>query len=483
MLTWYWYVSLAIATVFVFLQLIYAVSFLVEAYFFTRPRNIVRIAPDRPPVNFPYIVLFYPVLRELEATMHTTFLALADLDYPKDRYEVVAIPNDYDTETVASLKRLQEQFPFVKLLEIPPTSHPSWDVVWRAWDNCSKAYWWHGGKRAGIRDLPPKKTRQLIYAFYHRALAAADGEDFLVNYIDADSAPPKDHFLAAAYGMEQYDVLQATNIAGNLLKSIPASFHAFDHMAWDGLKYPHLSANGKHPYWVLGKGLFFKASDLVELGGFHPWITIEDPEVGMRFWKNGRRLGIIEQPLIEEVPETFAVGIKQRKRWVAGFWQSLTGPLNAMGFTRREKLLARLNFYPCLSLSLNALGFPVSVWTFSMWLLGPVWLPKWTLVLAALNALSFVTLLSAQYWSTWRRSRLVLSRRRDRLAYLLRVNPLMLWLWWLIWLVPLWIGWRMYRMDGGLVWERTDKIDANAELVRHSITNEAAPSGDFSVPQ
>ena len=41
-----------------------------------------------------------------------------------------------------------------------------------------------------------------------------------------------------------------------------------------------------------------------------------------------------------------------------------------------------------------------------------------------------------------------------------------LWVWWLIWAVPLWIGWRMYRKDGGLVWERTEKIDANAELVR-----------------
>lgn len=39
-------------------------------------------------------------------------------------------------------------------------------------------------------------------------------------------------------------------------------------------------------------------------------------------------------------------------------------------------------------------------------------------------------------------------------------------IWWLIWIIPLWIGWRMYREDTGLEWARTLKIDANATLVR-----------------
>ena len=244
---------------------------------------------------------------------------MSRIDYPRDRFRVVAIPNDDDDLTVRSLRRLAREFPFLEVLEVPATSDPRWQVVWDAWDRCDKAYWWHGGRRAGVRDLPPKKTRQLVYAFYTIARdLRSQRDDFLVNYIDADSCPPPDHFLAAAVGIRHYDVLQAQNIAGNLNNTMAASFHAMDHMAWDGQTYPHLSANGRQPYWVLGKGLFFKASDLVALGGFHPWLTIEDPEVGMRFWTNGKRLGIIENPLIEEVPTTFAHGITQRKRWVAG---------------------------------------------------------------------------------------------------------------------------------------------------------------------
>lgn len=214
--------------------------------------------------------------------------------------------------------------------------------------------------------------------------------------------------MAAAYGLQQFDVLQAQNIAGNLTSSMPASFHAFDHMAWDGHKYRHLTADGRHPYWVLGKGLFFKAADLVEPGGFHPWITIEDPEVGLRMWKNGRRLGVIENPLIEEVPETFAIGIKQRKRWVAGFWQTLGSPLRSMGFTRWERFKARLNFLPCLSLGVNVIGLPLGVWAIANLFLGARQLPTWTLVLAAVNGVGYVWVMGALYLSTWRRSKLVL---------------------------------------------------------------------------
>ena len=48
---------------------------------------------------------------------------------------------------------------------------------------------------------------------------------------------------------------------------------------------------------------------------------------------------------------------------------------------------------------------------------------------------------------------------------MLRVNPVSLAIWWLIWLVPLWIGYRMYVHDKGLVWERTEKINANEPLM------------------
>lgn len=462
---------LALIGLFILSQVLYLMASAVDFYLYSLPVNWVDTseADLLGPGDYPYIVLFYPVLNELEETMRTTLTSLGALDYPRDRYRIVAIPNAGDTATVASLERLQREFPFLQLMPVPPTSDASWQVVWDAWNDNDKAYWWHRGPRAYFRDLPPKKTRQLIYAFYTTVAEFGGREDFLIDYIDADSCPPSDHLLAAAVGIRHYDVLQAQNIAGNLNHTMATSWHAFDHMAWDGLKYPHLSANGRQPYWVLGKGTFFRASDLVTLGGFHPWLTIEDPEVGMRFWVNGRRLGIIENPLIEEVPSTLMKGITQRKRWVAGFFQSLNSPLREMGMSRWQRFKAWLIFLPCLSLSVNALGMPIGAWALWTWLDGTSILPPWTVGLAAFNIATYAAMLLAMYCSTWKRSALVLGSRRSRLWYLLRVNPVFLSFWWLIWLVPLWIGYRMYVHDKGLVWERTEKINANEPLMQQLV--------------
>jgi len=445
----------------------------VELFWFTRKVRKVdmslvdRLDPDKS--TWPYIVLFYPVLHELQKTMDTTFASLAEMDYPVDRFKVIAIPNLDDTKTLASIRRLQCKYPFVELIGVPKTSHPSWARVWQAWDRCPHVYWWHRGKRERNRDLPPKKTRQLIYALYKVVADLRDKEDLsnvLIDYIDADSCPPKDHFKAAAIGVavQGFDVLQATNVAGNPLNSMAATMNSLDHMAWDGWKYPHQSS-GKTPFWVLGKGLFYKASDLVELGGFNPWLTIEDPEVGMRFYKNGKRLGIIEGALIEEVPNTFRKSVIQRKRWVAGFWQSLTSPLTAMGYTFKEKLLAWLIFAPCLSLQFNALVTLISAWQVYRFMEGTGTLPEWVNYLASLNLACLVTSLSLLYVNTWTRTRLVLDNFWLRAWYMVRINPVFILVWWLFWTVPLTIGLWMFMLDKGLVWQRTEKLAKHRALV------------------
>ena len=289
--------------------------------------------------------------------------------------------------------------------------------------------------------------------------------DFVINYIDADSCPPRDHFLAAARGLRHYDVLQAQNIAGNLNASVAATWHAYDHMTWDGYKYAHLTANGRQPYWVLGKGLFFKAKDLVALGGFHPWITIEDPEVGLRFWANGKRLGVIEGSLIEEVPDTLAKGIIQRKRWVCGFFQTLHRPLHYLGFTPWQRVKAWLIFLPCLSQAIHLIGVPTGLWALWMFIFHPGALPSWTLWLAVANLVVLTCSMSALYDRIWTRTKLVCRRRRDRIAYMLRINPISILIWQILWIIPLFIGFRMFLMGEGLVWERTEKIDANRKLI------------------
>ena len=467
----------ALLTLFAITQVLYSIALGVDLFFSTRRVNWVdrRDIAAYHPARYPLVVLLYPVLRELEATMCTTFLGLAKLEYPRERFRIVAIPNWDDAETIASLRRLQEEFPFLELLVVPPTSDASWDPVWRSWDNTEKAYWWHNGRTAQNPWLPPKKTRQLIYALYTLAADVLDEPDWLLNYIDADSVPPPDHFRAGAAGSQRYDVIQSTNVAGNLLDSWPASWHAMDHMTWDGLKYPRLVSGGRQPFWVLGKGLFYKGADLLELGGFNPWVTIEDPEIGLRLWANGRRLGIVAAPLVEEVPTTLGRGITQRKRWVCGFLQSSGWPLTLMGMTARQRIRARLNLWPCFFLAVNPLGIPVGLWAFAEFLRGTSPIPTWLAVVPVLNLTALLISMTVTYTSTWKRTRYVLDRRRSRVRYMLRVNPLALWIYWLIWAIPIAIGVKMYLSDGGRIWERTEKVDANHTLVRRTLLRRHLP--------
>jgi hypothetical protein len=136
-----------------------------------------------------------------------------------------------------------------------------------------------------------------------------------------------------------------------------------------------------------------------------------------------------------------------------------------MGMTPAQRARAWLNFLPCLSMSANSVGLPAGIWALRQYWIGSDLIPPWLVYLALLNVAWLAAMLTSQYLSAWRRSALVLGTRRERLWFLLRVNPLFLMGWWLFWIVPLLIGFGMYLRDGGLVWERTVKINANNDLI------------------
>ena len=303
-----------------------------------------------------------------------------------------------------------------------------------------------------------------MYAFYTMAVRSPDA---LLSYIDADSVVPEDYYRTAVVGSRSFDVIQNTNVAGNLMASWASTMFAMDHMAWDGSLYQHMSAHGRHPFYVLGKGLFYRVSDLIEVGGFNPWLTIEDPEVGMRLWTNGRRLGIVRSPLIEEVPATFGRGVTQRKRWVAGFFQSLGSPLKLMGMGWGQRFRARLNLMPCMALLISPLGIIVGAWALVATLTSAKRVLDVPLeVLSIATIAGTLLVIAIGQLAAVRQTGIVLERKRERLLFMIRVNPIFLILYWLWWSIPMVIGFWMFVSDRGLRWERTTKVDANHDLIR-----------------
>jgi hypothetical protein len=87
-------------------------------------------------------------------------------------------------------------------------------------------------------------------------------------------------------------------------------------------------------------------------------------------------------------------------------------------------------------------------------------------VLSAVNILGALVILAHNWINAWKVSRLVLDNRRARLLLMLRVNPVFVMAYWLFWSLSIVIGIQMFVRDKGLVWERTEKVDANHDLVR-----------------
>ena len=133
--------------------------------------------------------------------------------------------------------------------------------------------------------------------------------------------------------------------------------------------------------------------------------------------------------------------------------------------TFSQRLRAWSNFLPCLILVVNPIGIPVGVWVLIETINGHGQVPKVLLGLGLFNIVFLAVSLVRIYYATWRRTTLVLDRTRDRLRYMFRVNPLFLFAFWLLWAVPLVLGFEMYLRDKGQVWERTEKVDANHDLV------------------
>lgn len=457
----------------------YLVSVAVTIWFYSLPVNYISrpslAAADYHHADVPTVVLLYPVLNELKETMRSAFVAMEKAPYPDGKRRVIAIPNESDTQTTKSLESLKNEFAWLEIWPVPATTDPSWETVWNHWEANDGAYWWHTGKRAGERKLPAKKTRQLVWAMYTLA-NQTDASRTILSYTDADSLIPEDYWYSAAVGHNEYDVVQSINLTGNALATWAASFHAMDHIGWDATLYPHMTANGKHPFYVLGKGLFYKLDQLVEIGGFHPWLTIEDPEIGLRLWTRGKRMGMMHSPLVEEVPATWGNGFTQRKRWMAGFFQTQARPLRMMGMPLKHRIRARLNLVPVVSFLINPLALASAIASTTTYALTGNALPGWLNALSLVIVLTAIPLLLYRWYRAWVLMEPIFDTRR-RIRFILRVNPIFTIIYGFWWIGPIVRGLVMWLLDQGLVWERTKKVDANHELARSKTSGDNTTSG------
>lgn len=230
----------------------------------------------------------YSVLVPLcdEAAMVADLLAaLAAIDYPRDRLEILLILEQRDAQTRAA----------VAAEALPP--HVSVVVV--------------------PEGQPRTKPRALNYA-----LRRATGD--LVVIYDAEDMPEPDQLRRAARLLAKSPGLACVQARLNVLNDgetwLTRQF-AIEYTVLFDCLLPTLERLGL-PVPLGGTSNHFDRAALEEAGGWDPYNVTEDADLGIRLARGGWGVRVLASTTWEEAPATLGSWLKQRTRWLKGWIQT-----------------------------------------------------------------------------------------------------------------------------------------------------------------
>lgn len=234
--------------------------------------------------NLPFFSIIVPLYRE-ERVVPQIMKAMTAIDYPIEKMEIVITLEEYDAETIAALKKIELPIHF-KLLILP--------------------------------DVKPKtKPKALNVAF-----SQLKGE-YVVIY-DAEIIPETTQLKKAYLAFSKFpDIaclqtrLDHYNAGHNVITKL---FNAEFSFYYD-LFLPGLQKLG-YPIPLSGHSTFFRKSALTEVGAWDPYNVTEDCDVGIRLYRAGYKIGILDSISHEEATSSIHAWILQRARWMKGFIQT-----------------------------------------------------------------------------------------------------------------------------------------------------------------
>jgi cellulose synthase/poly-beta-1,6-N-acetylglucosamine synthase-like glycosyltransferase len=256
----------------------------------------LRWAPSRrlPDQDLPVFTVLAPAYRET-GILDQLMRALAALDYPPTRLDIKIVLEADDRDTIAAARELAFDSRF-ELIIVPS-------------------------------GTPRTKPRALNYA-----LQFARGD--IITIYDAEDIPDPDQLRAAA---------AAFAVADSRLACVQAPLNWYNHrrnpltrqFALEYAVHFHailpLLARLGIPLPLGGTSNHIRRDALMEAGGWDAWNVTEDADLGFRLARLGYRSDVIAPPTLEEAPETVARWVRQRSRWLKGYWQTLAVHLRRPG--------------------------------------------------------------------------------------------------------------------------------------------------------
>jgi cellulose synthase/poly-beta-1,6-N-acetylglucosamine synthase-like glycosyltransferase len=240
--------------------------------------------PPLPEADLPAYSLLVPLYREAEVVPQL-LAALARLDYPADRLQVLLLVEAEDQATLGALRSCKLPCGWSTVV-VPP-------------------------------GAPLTKPRALTFA-----LPLAVGT--LLTVYDAEDLPEVDQLRrAAARFAARPDLvcLQARLAIDNPEAGWLAALFAVEYAVLFDVVNPGLARLGL-PLLLGGTSNHFRTADLRRVDGWDPWNVTEDADLGLRLARHGMKVGVIASTTQEEAPARLQAWLRQRRRWMKG-WMRL----------------------------------------------------------------------------------------------------------------------------------------------------------------
>ncbi len=300
-----------------------------------KPQELATIAD----ADLPLYSILVPVYKE-PAVVPNLLKALARMDYPQEKLDVLILMEEKDPETIAAAKAADPPayFRFIIVPDALPRTKPK---------ACNYGLNFCRGEFVTIydaEDIPePDQLRKAVAAF-------RKGDDKLIcvqsalNYYNAS-----ENYLTRMFTLEYT--------------------YWFDYML------PGLDRLGL-PIPLGGTSNHFRMDALKQLGAWDPFNVTEDADLGIRAAAHGYMVGVIESTTYEEANKSAPNWIRQRSRWIKGYMQTwLVHNRHPWRLLRRIGLKNWLGFQ--LLIGGTAWVFLMNPWMWAFFILWLLFRPSW----------------------------------------------------------------------------------------------------------
>lgn len=232
--------------------------------------------------ELPSYTVLVPAYHE-EEVIGPTIQWIADLDYPKDKLEVLVLVERRDKPTAEAVIRANPP-DFVRVVWLPP-------------------------------GLPQTKPRSC-----NLGLLIASG-DLLVIF-DAEDRPERDQLRKAAVqfadGGDRLACVQAKLNFYNARSSLISRMFSLEYAFWFDMMLPGLDRLGL-PVPLGGTSNHLRTKIIQDIGGWDAWNVTEDADLGLRLASAGYQVQVADTTTWEECPDQPWPWIMQRTRWLKGY--------------------------------------------------------------------------------------------------------------------------------------------------------------------